>query len=63
MAPWEPLACDPTVTDNIPQYFDIPSIPDSTEDEIDIWFFVWGGDETDVPAGHSRALLLWEPSS
>ncbi|PSR88569.1 hypothetical protein BD289DRAFT_482069 [Coniella lustricola] len=44
-------------------YYDIPALPSSSSDVIDFWYFVWGGEETGVPAGHYKALLLWVPSS
>lgn len=45
------------------QYYDIPSLPQGDEDEIDIWYFIWGDYESDVPEGHYKALLLWEPTT
>lgn len=45
------------------QYYDVPSLPVTSTDAIDFWYFVWGGEETSVPAGHYQALLLWEPTS
>lgn len=45
------------------QYYDVPSLPESDDDEIDIWYFIWGDSQADVPTGHSKALLLWEPTS
>lgn len=45
------------------QYYDIPSIPASEDDQISIWYFVWGDQSATVPEGHSKAMLLWEPTS
>ncbi|CAN8100300.1 unnamed protein product [Discula destructiva] len=44
-------------------YYDLPALPESSTDEIDFWYFVWGSQQTGVPEGHYQALLLWEPVS
>ncbi|KAF3765015.1 hypothetical protein M406DRAFT_331329 [Cryphonectria parasitica EP155] len=43
-------------------YYDVPGLPETSTDALNFWRFVWGGEETDVPAGHYRALLLFGSS-
>lgn len=45
------------------QYYDVPSLPVTSTDAINFWYYVWGDQQTSVPAGHYQALLLWEPTS
>ncbi|KAJ4404471.1 hypothetical protein N0V82_010488 [Gnomoniopsis sp. IMI 355080] len=44
-------------------YYDVPSLPVTTTDAIDLWYYTWGDEQNSVPAGHYQALLLWEPTS
>jgi len=46
---------------NLNFYYDVPALPKSKGEEIQVWRFSWGSLQTDVAEGHQKVTWLWVP--